>query len=146
MWCLLFAVCICAVYLRIVVYFALRSRQPQEMGDFDQVYSRDCQKGDGAGSQEPCRIHVAEAAVSAEPTRIFSGFGSGDIGASSICRTKANFSSSKVRSYMRLFFIAKRTQKRRALVCLLRDTLGDLPRSLNNQAMLDLMNPLFELR
>ena len=47
MWCLLFVLCICAVYLRIVVYFAWRSRQPRDRSDFDQVCR---QRPDGAGS------------------------------------------------------------------------------------------------
>ena len=89
MWCLLFVMCVCAVYLRIVVCFAWRSRGPRDTSDFDQVCNRDCQRRDGAGSQEPCRIYVGKAAGSAAPTRIFSVFGSGDSGASSVCRTRA---------------------------------------------------------
>lgn len=106
-WCLLFVVYICAVYLRIVVYFAWRSRQPREMGDFDQEYSRGCQRPDGAGSQEPCRIHVGKTAGNAEPTRIFSVFGSGDIGASSVCRTKAPTSLERKCGAMCIFISRK---------------------------------------
>lgn len=104
-------------------------------------------ESDGMGFQEPCRI--GKAAENAGPTSIFRLYDSGGIGALSVCRTRAssNFSSRKVRSNMRrFFFLAEGAQKCRALARLPRDTFGDLSRSFDNQAVLDLVNPLFKLR